>query len=201
MKSFDIVGYSGHSHVLIDIAHRNSIKVNGYYDLYKKEINPFKLKYLGNENNIENKNLFIAIGNNQIRMNLFNKLNSVNNLKFNIIDFNAVLSSNIKIGYNLFIGSGVIINYRSNIGNACIINSASIIEHHCKIGNFCHIAPGSVLCGNVILGNNVLVGANSTILPNINVGNNVQIGSGSVVTKNVPNNSLVYGNPAKIINK
>jgi len=47
--------------------------------------------------------------------------------------------------------------------------------------------------------NNVSIGANSTILPGIKIGENVTIGAGSVVTKDVPKNSLVYGNPARII--
>ena len=33
----------------------------------------------------------------------------------------------------------------------------------------------------------------------VNIGNNVIIGAGSVVTKNIPSNSIVAGNPARII--
>ncbi len=49
------------------------------------------------------------------------------------------------------------------------------------------------------IGNNVFIGANSTILPNVHIGNNVFIGAGSVVTKDVPDNTVVGGNPAKVI--
>ena len=47
--------------------------------------------------------------------------------------------------------------------------------------------------------NNVFIGSNTIILPNIRIGNNVVIGAGSVVTKDVPDNSVVAGNPAKVI--
>jgi acetyltransferase-like isoleucine patch superfamily enzyme len=47
--------------------------------------------------------------------------------------------------------------------------------------------------------NNVFIGCNSTILGGIRIGNNVVIAAGSVVTKDVPDNSVVAGNPAKVI--
>lgn len=43
------------------------------------------------------------------------------------------------------------------------------------------------------------IGANATILPGITIGENAMVGAGSVVTKNVPNNTIVAGNPARII--
>ncbi|MDT3608574.1 acyltransferase [Cronobacter sakazakii] len=43
------------------------------------------------------------------------------------------------------------------------------------------------------------IGANSTILPGVTIGEKSMIGAGSVVTKDVPDNAVVYGNPAKIM--
>jgi acetyltransferase-like isoleucine patch superfamily enzyme len=51
----------------------------------------------------------------------------------------------------------------------------------------------------ITIGNDVFIGLNSIILPGVKIGNNVIIGAGSVVTKSVPNNTIVAGNPAKII--
>jgi len=42
------------------------------------------------------------------------------------------------------------------------------------------------------------IGANATILPGIRIGENALIGAGSVVTKDVPENAIVFGNPAII---
>jgi len=53
--------------------------------------------------------------------------------------------------------------------------------------------------GPVIIGDNVLIGDKVTILPGVIVGENCIIGANSVVVKNVPANSVVSGNPAKII--
>ena len=51
----------------------------------------------------------------------------------------------------------------------------------------------------VEIGNNVFVGANSTILPGVTIGDNCVIGANSVVTKNVCADSVVAGNPARVI--
>jgi acetyltransferase-like isoleucine patch superfamily enzyme len=43
------------------------------------------------------------------------------------------------------------------------------------------------------------VGSGSTILSNVTIGENAIVGAGSVVTKDAPANSIVAGNPAKIL--
>ena len=50
-----------------------------------------------------------------------------------------------------------------------------------------------------VLGDNVTIYANSVLTNGIRVGNNVTIGAGSIVLKDVPDNTIVAGNPAKII--
>lgn len=46
---------------------------------------------------------------------------------------------------------------------------------------------------------NVFIGAGVIIMPNIRIGENSIIAAGSIVTKDVPSNSIVAGNPAKVI--
>ena len=53
--------------------------------------------------------------------------------------------------------------------------------------------------GEVHIGDNVFIGMNSIILKDVNIGDNVIIGAGSIVTKNIPSNSVVAGNPARVI--
>ena len=52
---------------------------------------------------------------------------------------------------------------------------------------------------SVIIGDDVWIGANAVILPGVTIGNHCVIAAGAVVTKDVPDNTLVGGVPAKVI--
>ncbi len=56
-----------------------------------------------------------------------------------------------------------------------------------------------LLMSDTYIGKNCFIGAYSIIMPGVRVGNECIVGSGSVVTVDVPSNSVVAGNPAKII--
>lgn len=53
--------------------------------------------------------------------------------------------------------------------------------------------------GKIKVGNNVYIGNNALIMPGVSIGNNVVIGAGTVVTKSIPDNSVVVGNPGRIV--
>ena len=56
-----------------------------------------------------------------------------------------------------------------------------------------------LICKPVHIGKNVWVGAGATILPGVTVGDNAVVAAGAVVTKDVAPNTIVGGNPAKVI--
>lgn len=58
---------------------------------------------------------------------------------------------------------------------------------------------GCVRIAPITIGDNVFVGADVVILPNTNIGSNVIIGAGAVVAHDIPDNSVVVGNPCKIV--
>jgi acetyltransferase-like isoleucine patch superfamily enzyme len=51
----------------------------------------------------------------------------------------------------------------------------------------------------IVIERNVWIAAGATIIGGVTVGENSVVAAGSVVTKNVPPNTLVGGNPARVI--
>lgn len=52
-----------------------------------------------------------------------------------------------------------------------------------------------------IIGKNVFIGINSTVVGKIHIGDNVLIAPNSFVNMDIPSNSIVLGNPCKVIPK
>jgi acetyltransferase-like isoleucine patch superfamily enzyme len=57
----------------------------------------------------------------------------------------------------------------------------------------------SVIAKPIVIERNVWIAAGTTIIGGVTVGENSVVAAGSVVTKNVPPNTLVGGNPARVI--
>ena len=100
---------------------------------------------------------------------------------------------------------------RTKIGNGLFIghNGPIIINTEAIIGKNCNIASGVTIGrenrgkrnGAPIIGNQVWIGTNAVIVGKIYIGDNVLIAPNSFVNFDVPNNSIVLGNPAKVIQK
>ena len=58
-----------------------------------------------------------------------------------------------------------------------------------------------ITCKPVLLKRNCWIGAGSTILPGVTVGENAVVAAGAIVTKDVEDNTVVGGNPAKLIKR
>ena len=134
----------------------------------------------------------IGIGNNAIRKTIVSR----NSFKYITLDF-SIYQDATSIGEGCFLAPGSVIQHNVKIGSHTIINTSASIDHDCTIGNFVHIAPNSTLCGDITIGDGTLIGAGSVIISGINIGKNCIIGAGSVVIRDVPDNTKVYGNPAK----
>lgn len=92
------------------------------------------------------------------------------------------------------IGGGLRFQHPWNtILNANEISNNFIVYHNVTLGMKDGKKPS--------IGNNVVINTGAICIGGIKIGDNSIIGAGAVVTKNVPENSVVVGNPARIIRK
>lgn len=125
------------------------------------------------------------------------------------------IMSGARIGRNCNIGSYVEIGSEVEIGDNCKIQAFSFIPNGVKIGNWVFVGPHVVFTNDklpdlkkekweitpIIVKDGARIGANSTIVCGVTIGENSLVGAGSVVTKDVPPNTVVAGNPAKVLRR
>lgn len=118
-----------------------------------------------------------------------------------LVDPRGVVARSTTFGLGTYVNAGVAIGAAGQIGEWVIVNRSASIGHHAKIGNYVSIGPGAITAGEVQIGEGAMLGAGCIIVPQIKIGTNAVVGAGSVVTKDVPDDVLVFGNPAKIVRR
>jgi sugar O-acyltransferase (sialic acid O-acetyltransferase NeuD family) len=116
-----------------------------------------------------------------------------------IIHPSAVVSPEAKVGKGVLIECGCLITPNPIIGDNVVINPGSQINHDNIIEDHVFIASGVILSGSVRIKENTLLDDGVVVTVNKTVGKDSIIGAGSIVTKDIPDNSVAYGVPAKII--
>lgn len=112
----------------------------------------------------------------------------------------VTIGENVGIWYNATIrgdSSSIHIGKNSNIQDNCVLHTDRY--HSVKIGENVTVGHGAIIHGCTI-GDNSMIGMGSIIMNGASIGRNCIIGAGSLVTENtdIPDNSVAFGNPAKI---
>lgn len=103
--------------------------------------------------------------------------------------FQIPAETKIDKGLCIFHFGNIVVNPKAIIGKNCTINSNTTIGETNR-------GPRK---GSPSLGNEVFLGSGSVVVGRITIGNNVLIAPNAYVNFDVPSNSIVIGNPGKII--
>lgn len=119
------------------------------------------------------------------------------------IERNAAFTPEVKIGDNSGIGIKSEIYGEVTIGMDVMMGPEVVVytENHNHASGIRFIDQGHSDPEPVEIGDNVWIGRRAMFMPGSGVGNNSVVAAGSVVTKKFPSNSLIGGNPAKLIKK
>ncbi|MBW8330528.1 MAG: NeuD/PglB/VioB family sugar acetyltransferase [Prolixibacteraceae bacterium] len=156
-------------------------------------------KYLQDENTL----VFIAYVGMQNEKQVFEKIEEFNipSSKFaTLIHPTAIIPKGF-----CHIGNGVLmaplsqLSPDTTIEDNCILLPNSFVGHDSTLKKFAHIATNAVVGANVTVGRACHIGSNATIRERITIGDFSLVGAGSVVLHDVPDNSIVVGNPAKLL--
>ncbi len=115
------------------------------------------------------------------------------------IQKNAVIGKNCKVQSHTFICEGVTIEDNVFIGHG--VTFVNDKYPRAVNGNGSLQTEEDWTVAPTLVKKGASIGSGATILCNVTIGENASVGSGSVVTKDVPRETIVAGNPARIIRR
>lgn len=113
------------------------------------------------------------------------------------IQKNAIIGCRCKISSHTFICDGVTIEDQVFIGHGVVFVNDTYPRATTPVGDLktegdWRVEPTVVRVG-------ASIGSGVTVLANVTIGERAIVGAGSVVTRNVPPDTVVAGNPARVI--
>lgn len=127
------------------------------------------------------------------------KIKKIDGSTYNIIQMRKkgiTVGDGCRIFSNLYTYAGE--PYLISIGdNVTISSGVELCTHDNAV---IKVVPGKTdIVGRITIGNNCFIGMRAIVMYGVTLGDNCIVGAGSVVTHSFPANSVVAGNPARLI--
>lgn len=169
MENLLILGAGGHGQVVLEAAEleKKYDKISFLDDRDDlKKIRDFEV--IGKINDYsyflkDYKYAFVAIGNNEKRIELIDKLINSGFTVPSIIHPKASVSKYSNIGLGTVILAGAVVNVNTDIGKGCIININSCVDHECTVSSGVHISSGAVVRSICKIGELSTIGAGAIV--------------------------------------
>jgi sugar O-acyltransferase (sialic acid O-acetyltransferase NeuD family) len=202
-----IIGDGGHARMLQDfLEETNKFEIVGITSQTAHRTDFFGYPVLGTDEVLKEyyekgiKKVVIGIGgfkDNIIRKRIYLMAKSIGFEVETIVHASAVVSKYARLGDGVVIMPNVVINNDVIIGNNCIIANSAIISHESLIEDHVLVSAGVTIGGYTKIGEGSILALGSKIVSGVTIGNCVLVAAGAVVVNDIPDNSIVYGIPAK----
>lgn len=211
-KKIYALGIGHNTPVFIDLAEACGYNIAGLYHYNDERTNEtdhgFKIlgsfKDLFATGDLSGMNFLLTMGDNKIRTELSNTIISMGGNVPSLIHPTAVISRFAKVSnIGVYISPFTYVQADSMVDDNTVILSHVNISHTTHIGKSCFIAGGSTIGAYTMVGDFVFIGQGALSISGkvSKIGKNSFVGARALLTKDVPENVVVVGSPAYVLNK
>lgn len=113
----------------------------------------------------------------------------------------ASVSRMATLGPGTAILQHVTVSANARVGAHVVVLPQTVISHDCVIGDHTCITGGVCLSGMVQVGRACYIGTNASVRNGVRIGDGSLVGMGSVVLDDVEADTVVVGNPARLLRR
>ena len=141
----------------------------------------------------------IAIGNAQARRKVWTNLRSRGARFAKLVHPTSWVAPSARLGEGSIICPFAFVGILADVGRNVILTEHASIGHDAIVGDHSVLSPYACITGQVTLGEACFLGTSSVVIPQKTIGPFSKISAGAIACQDAAPNSLLTGNPAKVL--